>query len=173
MLKQSSTDALRDGSLTRKKGYIVVGMHHYPRGLKKDLRDEYVSALAPSDTLLHDFLEHKKTLGEDHNAAFEACRYEKRFGITAEGLGHLQRLIELSKKQDVFLCCQCRDDERCHRELLLMLAKDWYGAKIATPRFSYADFAKRLLKKPPANLDYSVGTSVRGRGLEWPIPMRD
>ncbi len=172
MLKQSSTDALRDGTLTREKGYIVVGMHHYPRGLKKGLRDEYVSALAPSDALLKDFLEHKKIPGEDHNAAFVACGYEKRFGITAEGLGHLQRLIELSRKRDVYLVCQCRVDERCHRELLLTLAKDWYGAKIGALRFEYVDFATRLVKKPPGNLDYSVGNAVRGRGLEWPIPMR-
>ena len=173
MLQQASVDALRHGDVSRKRGYIAVTMHHYPRGLKKDLRDEYISALAPGDTLLHDFLAHVKKLGEDHNAAFEACHYEKRFGITAEGLGHLQRLIELSTSKDVYLVCQCRDDERCHRELLLMLAREWYGAKTAPLRFDYETFARRLQKKPPANLDYSPVRGARGRGLEWPIPLRD
>ena len=173
MLKQASVESLRTGAVARKNGYIAVTMHHYPRGLKKDLRDEYISALAPSDKLLHDFLAHVKEHGEDHNLAFEACHYEKRFGITAEGLAHLQRLIEMSKSKDVYLVCQCHDDERCHRELLLMMAKEWFGAKTAPLRFHYETFAHRLKKKPPANLDYSPVSGARGRGLEWPIPLRD
>jgi uncharacterized protein YeaO (DUF488 family) len=121
MLKQGSVSQLRSGELSRKDGYIVVAMRFYPRGLKKELRDEYRSDLAPSLKLFQDFKKFEKKVG--HDAAFEAANYRSRFELTPEGEANLKRLTELSRDKDVYLICQCEIGQRCHRELLLNLAR--------------------------------------------------
>ncbi|HYG75755.1 MAG TPA: DUF488 family protein [Planctomycetota bacterium] len=172
MLAQAAVEDVKAGRL-KSNDHIVIAMRHYPRGLKKPANSEYLQVLAPGDVLFKDFYKHKDDLGEDHNTAFEHCRYEKRFGLTSAGLAELQRLCELSKSKDVVLVCQCGPGERCHRELLLLLAQKWYGAKTAPLRFSYPFFEQRLERKPPANIAVDVAPNARGRGLEWPIPLRD
>jgi len=48
MLKQASVSDIRKGTLTKAQGYLSICMRTYPRGLKKELTDEYRSDLAPS-----------------------------------------------------------------------------------------------------------------------------
>jgi uncharacterized protein YeaO (DUF488 family) len=147
MLKQASVNDLKQARVQRPRDYVVIAMRRYPRGVSKLLRDEYVKELAPSAELLDDLQRDKKELG-DHNRAFERCGYNERFGVSAEGVEHLRRLAELSREKDVYVVCQCHDDQRCHRELLLMLAKKWYGAETDPLRFAYDTFAKRIPKSP-------------------------
>lgn len=47
MLKQASVSQIRSGEITRDHGFVAITMRHYPRGLKKELRDEYLGGLAP------------------------------------------------------------------------------------------------------------------------------
>jgi len=173
MLKQASVHDLKKGVVSVDQHHVVVTMRHYPRGLKKTLRSEYVQELSPADPLFKDFSHHKIDLKEDHNSAFENCRYEKRFGLTSQGLSELQRLAELSRSKDVYLVCQCAESERCHRELLLLMAAEWYAAQAAPLRFEYKAFEQRLKRRPPPNSHVDIAPSTHGRGLEWPIPMRD
>jgi len=46
VLKQGSVHQIRSGKLSRKDGYIAVTMCFYPRGLRKELLDEYRKNLA-------------------------------------------------------------------------------------------------------------------------------
>lgn len=153
MLKQASISDITSGKLTRapenttsEEGspYLVVCMRHYPRFLEKNARDEYVHELSPDEKLLADFNEMKRKLG-DHNAAFRVVRYEQRFCLSPEAMSELKRLTELARTRDVYLICLCGPGIRCHRDLLLMIARRTFGAEwVETPRLSYSAYEKRL-----------------------------
>jgi len=145
MLKQACISEIRSGRIGRKDGYIVIAMQKYPRGLKKELRDEYIRALAPDAKLLNDFHAFKEKL-DDHNAAFNKAEYENRFELSKEAVDHLRRLSELSRERDVYLVCQCDETQRCHRELLVLLAHKWFSAPTAPTRFKYPVFIKSMPK---------------------------
>lgn len=144
MLKKASVEDLKSGAISRDQSYIVITMCHYPRGMRKELSDEYVKALAPDAGLLKDFLAAKKKHAGNHNAAFAAVRYEQRFTLDAGALAELRRLAEISQDRDVTFVCQCAPDQRCHRELLLILARRWYGAQTELRKFSYPLFERRV-----------------------------
>jgi uncharacterized protein YeaO (DUF488 family) len=130
MLKQASVADLRSGRVTRRDGHVVIVMRHYPRGLPRELRDEYVRALAPDEVLFREFKARARALG-DHERAFADVDYERRFRLGAAGLRELERLSELSRTRDVYLVCQCRVGDSCHRELLLRLARERFAAGAA------------------------------------------
>jgi uncharacterized protein YeaO (DUF488 family) len=143
MLKKGCIDDLKRGALHRGLGHIAVTMCHYPRGLSKTLIDEYVKALAPDKKLLDDFHAERTRLGS-HNGAFLSCAYQKRFALSADGVAALLRLSDLARERDVYAVCQCALNERCHRELLLIAAKRWFGAPTELRTFSYPEFEARL-----------------------------
>jgi uncharacterized protein YeaO (DUF488 family) len=150
MLKKGCISDLKSGALTRAAGHIVVAMCHYPRGVAKKLIDEYVKALAPDKKLLDDFHAERERLGGNHNAAFLSCHYQDRFTLSDAGIAALERLAEMSREKDVILVCQCRLDQRCHRELLLIMAKKWWHAPTELRTFSYPQFEARLAEKSRA-----------------------
>lgn len=145
MLRQCSIDDITEGRISREKAYLVVCMHFYPRHLKKEMRDEYLHKLAPDEKLLKEFNSMKTNLA-DHNAAFRVVKYEEKFKLVPEALDDLKRLADLSQGKDVYLACLCGTGERCHRDLLLMVAEYKFKASVEKPRFAYPDFAKRLEK---------------------------
>lgn len=144
MLLQASVEALKAGEVSRESGHIVVAMRQYPRGLIKDARDEYARELSPEPGLFKEFLALKRKLKGDHNYAFHSAGYERKFNLMADAIEHLRRLAELSRAKDVYLICQCHEDQRCHRELLLMLARKWWQAKTEPLRFEYPVFEARI-----------------------------
>jgi uncharacterized protein YeaO (DUF488 family) len=135
MLKQGSVGQLRSGELTRAQGYIVVCMAFYPRGLKKDLLDEYRTHLAPDKELFKDWKNFEQQFG--HDEAFKRSNYEARFTLNPEAMESLRRLTDKSRKQDVYLLCQCEPGQRCHREILLLIARDKLGADIGPVHNAY------------------------------------
>src|SRR5688572_2952026 len=122
MLYRASVQDIKDKRVTRRSGYLAVVMQYYPRFLKKEMIDEYVHTLAPDRVLFTEFKERDRAL-KDHDAAFAGVDYENRFTLTDEGLANLERLSELSCERDVILVCQCLPVEKCHADLLLLLAK--------------------------------------------------
>jgi uncharacterized protein YeaO (DUF488 family) len=145
MLKQAAVSEVKDCSIPRKGSHIVITMRFYPRFLKKELRDEFVCDLAPVKELLHDFNQAQKKLG-DHNPSFAQVDYENRFDLSESGMEHLKRLSDLSKNKDVYLVCICGPGERCHREMLMLMAQHLYHCKIGKVFHSYPDFMKRVPK---------------------------
>src|SRR4051794_17301672 len=103
-------------------------MRHHPRGLSSELRDEYISALAPEPELFQDF--RGALEGRGHNEAFEAVDYEERFWLSEKGIGELKRITDASQSEDVHLVCQCRIGQKCHRELLMIWASLAFRARI-------------------------------------------
>ena len=134
--------------VTRANGYIVIAMCFYPRGLKKELRDEYLSSLAPDKALFKDWQEFAKRYG--HEAAFRHANYEDRFQLSERAFVELERLTVLSRQKDVYLVCQCSEGERCHREMLLLAAKKAFGAEIAPVSQEYPRFLARLQPRGPS-----------------------
>lgn len=142
MLKQASIQQIKKGEITRGQGFVVATMAFYPRGLKKELLDEYRADLAPDRDLFRDFKEQEPLVG--HNEAFQACQYEQRFHLTRRAADQLKILADLSKKQDVFLACQCEIGQKCHREILLLIAQKKFGAEISALFHSYPEFEARM-----------------------------
>lgn len=143
MLKQGSVNDIKRGKLSREDGHLAITMRFYPRFLKKELRDEFIADMAPDKELLHDFNAAAKRLG-DHNAAFEECDYFHRFQLTEKGFANLQRLAEISKTKDVYLLCVCDLGEMCHREMLMLLAKEFFKTKIDKVYHQYPEIMKRI-----------------------------
>lgn len=143
MLFRAPIRELKSGRIARRRSHTVVVMQHYPRGLSKELVDEYVHALAPERELFDEFKTKDREL-KDHDAAFELVRYEERFALSAEGVEHLRRLSALAVERDVLLFCQCLAPERCHADLLLLMARHWFRGNTATVRIKYPTFEERL-----------------------------
>jgi len=128
--------------VSRRDGLIVVAMRYYPRGLKKELRDEYRADLAPAADLLRDFNRHAAAAG--HDAAFALARYEDRFELSEGARGRLRELAVMSRSRDVYLTCVCGMGQRCHREILLLLARTLHGARIDKVYHGYPRALERL-----------------------------
>ena len=147
MLKQACVADVLKGRITREDGHLAVVTRYYPRGLKRDLIDDFECMLAPGKDLLDEFHDKVRELGGDHHAGFLAMGYPKKFFLDERGWEELGRYADLSREGDVYLICHCGLEERCHRELLLLLAKKHLGAEVEKPRHKYPYF--RALKKGP------------------------
>lgn len=143
MLKQASVTDLTMGRVSKDQGHIVITMRRYPRFVNKKLRDEYLTCMSPEKKLFEDWLE-KKRKYQDHDGAFFKSHFEERFEINEEGFEHLARLCFLAETQDVYLICQCKTGERCHREFLLIMAKRLFSANVELPKNRYPVFEKRV-----------------------------
>ena len=143
MLKQASVTDLTMGRISKDEGHIVITMRRYPRFVNKKLRDEYLTCMSPEKKLFEDWLEAKRKY-QDHDGAFFKSHFEERFEINEEGIEHLARLSALAHEKDVYLICQCKTGERCHREFLLIMAKWLFNAETASPANKYPIFEKRV-----------------------------
>jgi uncharacterized protein (DUF488 family) len=70
--------------------------------------------------------------------------YEARYQLGPDAFNELQRLAKLSEEKVVYLVCQCSTGERCHREMLLLAARELLGAKVGNIYHSYPTFQARL-----------------------------
>ena len=141
MLRQASVRQLREGAISRAKAHIAICMCLHPRGMPGELRDEFLSILAPDRNLFRDWKSREAKVG--HEAAFRETNYEERFQLPPEALVELRRLIGLSREKIVYLVCQCAVGERCHREILLLTAKAM-GAETGNVYHRYPVFEARL-----------------------------
>lgn len=143
MLYRASVKDLKDRRITKRTGHIAVVMQYYPRFVPKEGIDEYLRTLAPDRELFTEFKARAREL-KDHNRAFAEVEYEKRFQLSGAGKEDLKRLSALSKERDVFLVCQCASLDRCHADLLLLLARHWFQVPTQTPRSPYPHFLETL-----------------------------
>lgn len=141
MLKQASIDQIRSGEISRDQGYVIVAMCFYPRGLRKDLMDEYRADLGPDRTLFKEWKATEQRHG--HEAAFAETHYEERFHLDHKTLKEFKAFAEFAKKTDIYLVCQCQVGERCHREMLMLLGRHW-GAPTDAVFNNYPQFEKRI-----------------------------
>jgi len=143
MLYRASVTDVKCKRLSRRTGYLAVVMQHYPRFLTKEMIDEYIHDLAPQRELFAEFKARDRDM-KDHDAAFAAVDYENRFELNGAGMAALERLSTMSRDRDVFLLCQCQSLEKCHGDLLLLLAKHHFAAPVARIRIRYPGFEDRL-----------------------------
>lgn len=143
MLKQASVSDLISDKVSREKAYVVITMRRYPRFVNRQYRDEYVSCMSPTAKLHEDWLTAKRK-HNDHDGAFARTRYEERFDFDEDDFRELERLSTLAKQRDVYFVCQCRVGMRCHREMLLILARALFGVKTDAPTKDYPEFEERL-----------------------------
>ncbi len=148
MLKQASVTQIRKQELTRRDGYLVVAMCFYPRGLKKELFDEYRNDLAPDRKLFKEFKAFQAEFG--HEAGFEKSHYEERFYLNTGAYDRLKYLTDLSRGQDVYFLCQCELGERCHREILMLVARSRFNAEIGPVFHQYPGLKSSLLLSTPS-----------------------
>jgi uncharacterized protein YeaO (DUF488 family) len=143
LIKQATVEEISNLRVTKRHGLIVVVTRYYPRFLKRKLINEYDGVLAPSRELLREFKNREEELGGDHDRAFEDVSYESKFNLSEEGFARLREYAALASSQDVYFVCHCRLGQRCHRELLLMLAASM-GAPVGRVYLPYPVFAERM-----------------------------
>lgn len=143
MLRQGTVSDLITRRVSRDDAYVVITMRRYPRFVSRQLRDEYLTCMSPEPRLFEDWLSAKRR-HRDHDGAFARARFEERFDVNDEGLGHLARLCAMARRKDVYLVCQCHAGLRCHREFLLILARQLFHADAEKPKNKYPIFEKRI-----------------------------
>ena len=144
MLRQASvSDLIMDRVSRGPNTYIVITMRRYPRFVNRALRDAYTPEMSPEPSLHEDWLSAKRK-HDDHDGAFARTRYEKRFTISEAGLEYLKRYAKLSREKDVYFVCSCRVGQRCHREMVLLLARKWLGAETDAITNDYPELEARL-----------------------------
>ncbi len=141
MIAQASVAQIRRGEISPSDGYVVIAMCFFPRGLKRELRNESRSNLAPDRALFKEWQKFEQEFG--HDLAFAKSNYEQRFQLDDSAKYDLRRLTELSRTKNVYLVCQCAVGERCHREMVMLFAQRFYQATIAPVFHSYPDFMAR------------------------------
>lgn len=146
MLRQATVEDIRSSRVTRRHGRIVVVTRFYPRYLQKKLVDEYASDLAPAKELLVEFKDREKAI-EDHDRAFDEISYESKFTLRSDGLDHLRSLCELARDRDVYFVCHCKIGSRCHREILMLIGSELFGAKVGRLHFDWDGIRRRLPQK--------------------------
>jgi len=144
MIRQASVEDISNERVTKRHGRVVVVTRYYPRFLKKKLIDDYFVVLAPPKELLREFKDKEEKMDADHDGAFEAMHYESKFTLSEEGLAVLQELAEESKKRPIYLVCHCKLGQYCHREILMLAARELFGASIAKVHHPYLTILKRL-----------------------------
>lgn len=147
MLYRFPVKEIKSGSIKRGRNHLVIVMQHYPRFISKTLIDEYLHSLAPERDLFAEFKVKDREL-KNHDLAFDEVQYEKRFSLTSPGKEDLERLCETAQSKEVLLFCQCHLNEKCHADLLLLLAQHWFEARISPLRMTYPVFLKRLQNSP-------------------------
>lgn len=150
MLKQATVEDISNSRITKRHGRILVTTRYYPRFLKKKFVDEYLAILAPTKELLTEFKESEAAL-ENHDQAFEKVSYEEKFTLDEGAREVLRNLAEISREQDVYLVCHCRIGQRCHREILMLIAQKLFDAQTARIHNAYATIEERLSQHPPKN----------------------
>jgi uncharacterized protein YeaO (DUF488 family) len=144
MLLQASVDQVRKQEIPRENSLIIITMCYYPRGIKKEWRDDFRSILAPDRELFKEWKAFEKEKG--HDEAFKLSHYEERFSLTPIALTLLKVYGEWSREKDIYFVCQCKVGERCHREMLMLAAYKKYGAFVSNIFHTYPAFESRILK---------------------------
>lgn len=142
MLKQASIQQVWAQEIPRQNSVIVIAMCFYPRGVKKEWRDDYKKELAPDRELFREWKEAEKLHG--HVEAFVHSKYEERFQLSWLGEQYLKYYCNESRTKDVYLVCQCKLGEKCHREMLMLHGKIKYAAEIDKVFNDYAVYLARI-----------------------------
>lgn len=142
MIKQATVEDISNSRITKRHGRIVVTTRYYPRFLKRKLVDDYEGVLAPTKDLLAEFKVREDEMGGDHDGAFADVEYESKFALSESGMAKLREYVTLSETQDVYFVCHCRLGQRCHRELLLLIAQKM-GAQVGRVFLDYPVFLAR------------------------------
>lgn len=143
MFRQATVQDVAKNRITKRHGKIVVVTRYYPRYLAKSKIDGYHPQLAPSKELLRSFKNAEEDAG-DHDSGFEAIDYEAKFELGPEGLAVLEELNVEAETMSVYLVCHCALGQYCHRELLLLIAENRFGARIPAVSHAYVRFRARL-----------------------------
>lgn len=138
-LRRASISEIKSGEISKKDGLLIVTMRMYPRFLSRTLVDDYRPLLSPQKDLFERYREIKNRIG-DQNEAFELAQYQHEFTLSPEGLQVLRELAETSKHQDVYMICQCAKNERCHVDLMLLIAQKNWGPEIGDLPHVYSRF---------------------------------
>ncbi len=141
-MKQASVQEVREQKISRANAFIIIVMCYHPRGIKAQWRDDFRNILAPDRELFKEWKAFEKTKG--HDQAFELSHYEDRFSLSPLAMNLLKVYSQWSHEKDVYLVCQCEVGQRCHREMLLLVAKKKYDAAVGEIFLSYARFEARI-----------------------------
>ena len=92
-------------------GYRVLATRYWPRGVSKEVIDEYIPTLAPSPELLHSYRQAQLDWPRFSN------QYLKEMSTEA-AKAQIHRLAKAARSDVVTVLCVCADEDRCHRSLL-------------------------------------------------------
>ena len=112
----------------RGEGLRIGVTRKQPRGVEKkdwvrlNYFDLWQPSLAPSAKLRKWVKNHDIVGNPEHWATFKA-RYEKEMTGTAEPRQQLILLAETAKRKPISIGCNCENEKRCHRSILLRLIK--------------------------------------------------
>ena len=92
-------------------GLRILITRYWPRGIRRELVDEYDTKVAPSRELLREF-KHEALAWEPYTQRYFAEMQSE------EAQREIARLAEIARTRTITLMCVCEDETHCHRSLL-------------------------------------------------------
>ena len=99
-------------------GYRVLITRYYPRGIGRNKFDEWVWALSPSGSLLHDYKSGKV------DWKLFVLRFIQELRVSIAGQEALIELSQFSKENEVTLLCYEKSGVPCHRHIVRELIEN-------------------------------------------------
>ncbi len=95
-------------------GLRVLVTRYWPRGVKKEEQDFWLRGLGPIPELIKAWKSGAITWGEfERSYLNEFASDEKKAALKS-----LKDLVKTAKGRDVTLLCTCREEGRCHRNIV-------------------------------------------------------
>jgi uncharacterized protein YeaO (DUF488 family) len=89
----------------------VLSTRYWPRGVARDVIDEYLPVLAPSAALLHAY--------RQGQLDWDRFRHQYLYEMSHEGpRAVIHRLAKVARAEAITVMCVCADEGHCHRTLL-------------------------------------------------------
>lgn len=95
-----------------KDGMRILVMRLYPRGVKRDVFQEWYKELGSAPELIKEWKSRRIGWGEF------ARRYEAQTAADPDAQACLDKLARRANKETITLLCSCEDEAHCHRSLL-------------------------------------------------------
>jgi uncharacterized protein YeaO (DUF488 family) len=113
MVKETYFGALKEVKEKNKDAIFIIVSRSKPPKLQRELYDYWYRALAPNQSLFHDYKNGSCTWDE------YIVRFTEQMKSSKIAQERMKKIKELDKTNDVFLICWEASDKNCHRYLLI------------------------------------------------------
>lgn len=131
-------------------GHRILITRYYPRGVKKENFDQWVSVLSPSPDLLFSYKEGRKTWEEFAKGFVSEIRNN------TDSIEAIYALAKASLNEEITLLCFERDHKPCHRHLVRSIIENPRLIGINSPVVEADDYERVRMQEHVSHQEHSL-----------------